>query len=439
MAPNGHSTVGASTCERWWNCPGSCALCAKLPPADTTRYAAEGTAAHWLCEHVLTNKIAYNAQWDATHMIGEPIEGDDMQFTVTEEMADAVNLYVDTILEDIKRIGCTLRGSLEVEGKDSWQHWDKKTQERPNQNWVNIEKGFELKDVDTEARGTNDASIYRPGETLIVYDFKYGQGIAVEAQENKQMLYYAIGAAGNNLMKFKSIELVIIQPRAQHPQGPVRRWITTPEYVAQFKKELREHIAETRNPNAITKTGKWCRFCNAKMICPAMRDKSYEVAKIDFAQAPEKNILKTPDQLSKEELKLFLDNVDLLENYIAQVKAYAFKVLDNGGNIDGYKLVRSGKAHRKWNGADEDVASMLEMELGLTHDDLYTSSLKTPAQVEKLFKGAAKKSAIEVVSAYSFKPEGELKLVREDDLREKQLPSAITDFQNVNTLESLGI
>lgn len=426
MAEMTHSTVGASSCERWWNCPGSCKLIAKLPPASTTKYAAEGTAAHALCEHVLQNKVHNGAVWNADIMIDETIETEDGEFKVTEEMAAAANLYIDTIFEDVQRIGATLRGSVENAGKDSWKYWDKKTQDKVYSNWVNIEKGFELKDIDAEARGTNDASIFRPGETLIVYDFKYGAGVPVEAKENKQMLYYAIGAAGKDLMNFKTIELVIVQPRAEHPQGPVRRWVTTPEYVAKFKEELKQHIAETRNPDAKTCAGKWCRFCNAKLICPAMRDKSYELAKVDFSKPVNENKIKQPSELTKEELKLFLDNVDLLESYIAAVREYAFKILDGGGTIEGYKLVRSNKTHRKWNDTDENVATMLELELGISHDDLFTSKIKTPAQVEKLVKGSK-----DIVASYCYRPEGELKLAREEDIREKQIPSAIADFSEL--------
>lgn len=426
-----HSSVGASSCERWWNCPGSNALMAKLPPAPPTKYAAEGTVAHALCEEVLYNKVHYNAKWDATNFIGEVYEADDFQFKVTEEMAEAVNLYVNTILEDAKRIECNLRKTIQLEeiNKDSWKDLDKATQERIYSNWVNIEQGFELKDVDVEARGTNDASIFVPGETLIVYDFKYGAGIPVEAQENKQMLYYAIGAAGDKLMDYKTIELVIVQPRANHPLGPVRRWVTTPEYVAQFKRDLAVHIAETRKPNAKTKAGKWCRFCTAKVICPAMRDKSYELAKIDFSAKPETNKIKPPQMLTSEEIKLFLDNADLLEQYIKDVKAYALRILDNGGIIEGYKLVRSNKTHRKWNDTEKNIASMLALELGIAPEELYNNTLKTPAQVEKIFKNAK-----DIISAYCYRPEGELKLAKEEDMREKQTPTAIADFKNLSDL-----
>lgn len=435
MPPVFHSKVGASSCERWWNCPGSNALMAKLPPAPTSKFAAEGTAAHELCETLLKNKVLYHCDWNATNMIGEPIEADDFTFKVNEEMANAVNLYVDTILEDAKRIGCTLEGQLRKHPSstvpNAWETYTEKERAQISQRWVNIEKDFQLTDVDTDARGTNDASIYVPDETLIVYDFKYGAGIPVEAVENKQMLYYAIGAAGDKLMNFKNIELVIVQPRANHPNGPVRRWVTTPEYVAQFKEELKQRIAETRNPNANTCAGKWCRFCTAKLICPAMRDKSYELAKIDFQKPVSENRIKAPQELSPKELKLFLDNAELLENYIKEVRIYAEKMLESGKTIEGYKLVKSTKTHRKWNDKDENIAPILELELGADYDSLFNKTLKTPSQIEKMVKGSK-----ELLTNYWFRPEGKNVLVREEDQREKQTPSAIADFQN---LEDLGL
>lgn len=417
----GHSQVGASTCERWWNCPGSNALIATLPTPTTTSYAAEGTAAHSVCENVLKNKVMYHAQWDATAMIGEVIEVDDLKFKVTDEMANAANVYVNTILEDAKRIGCNIGKSVELSsGKNTM---DPDVSQRIYQPWVNIEKSFTLDDVDSEARGTNDASIYVPGETLIVYDFKYGKGVPVEATENKQMLYYAIGAAGDKLLDFKSIELVIIQPRAEHPQGPVRRWVTTPQYVNTFKQELAKRIKATRTSNH-TETGKWCRFCNAKMICPATRTKVNEIAKVDFQEPVKSNTLKTPDKLTPLELRTLLDNADLIENYIAEVREYAFNLLNRGGTVEGYKLVKGGKAHRKWEN-EELAASMLSLEFD--EEDLYKTSLKSPAQIEKL-GGTAK----EVVELYAIRPDSKLVLAKDTDVRERQNQKALADFDDID-------
>lgn len=400
-----HSQVGASTCERWWNCPGSNGLIASLPAAAPTKYAAEGTLAHKICEGGLTTMVNHpnNAICTCTGGLGREEEVDGFLVEKTEDMALGAQLYQQTIREDAKRIGCI----------DKFGHIVKE--------WVNIEQSFTLSDVDPEARGTNDASIYVPGKTLIVYDYKFGKGVPVEAIENKQMLYYAIGAGGDKLMEFESIELVIVQPRAEHPQGPVRRWITTPQYVNTFKQELGKRIKNTRISND-TETGKWCRFCGAKMICPATRTKVNEIAKIDFQEPVKSSALKTPDRLTPLELKTLLDNADLIENYIRDVREYAFNLLERGGSVEGYKLVKGGKAHRKWE--DEELAaSMLELEFG--EDEIYKTSLKSPAQIEKL-GGSAK----EVVDLYAIRPDSKLVLAKDTDVRERQNQKALADFED---------
>lgn len=401
-----HSQVGASTCERWWNCPGSNALIESLPVPPPTKYAAEGTLAHKICEGGLATMVNHpnNAICSCTGAIGREEEVDGFLIERTEEMALGAQLYQKTIKEDAIRIGCIKSGRIVKE-------------------WVNIEQGFKLDDVDPEARGTNDASIYVPGKTLIVYDYKFGKGVPVEAIENKQMLYYAIGAAGNKLMDFESIELVIVQPRAEHPQGPVRRWVTTPQYVNTFKQELGKRIKATRTSDH-TETGKWCRFCSAKMICPATRTKVNEIAKADFQEPVKANALKTPDRLTPLELKTLLDNADLIENYLNEVREYAFNLLNRGGTVEGYKLVKGGKAHRKWENEDL-AASMLELEFG--EDEIYKTSLKSPAQIEKL-GGSAK----EVVEMYAIRPDSKLVLARDTDVRERQNQKALADFDDID-------
>ena len=49
MPPITHSILGASAAERWMNCPPSARLTAGMADEETT-FAAEGTAAHALCE-----------------------------------------------------------------------------------------------------------------------------------------------------------------------------------------------------------------------------------------------------------------------------------------------------------------------------------------------------------------------------------------------------
>ena len=165
-----------------------------------------------------------------------------------------------------------------------------------------------------------------------------------------------------------------------------------------------------------------------------MRDKTYELAKVDFAKV-ENTSIPAPETLTKEQIKLFLDNADLLENYISAVREYAFNLVNRGETIEGYKLVKSGKTHRKWKEEDENiVAEMLALELGVDKDSLFETKLKTPAQVEKLVKGSK-----DIVGSYSFKPEGALKLVKESNIKESQKPTAIADFQLETAIADLGL
>ncbi len=416
-----HSPVGASSCERWWNCPGSNSLIATQPPADTSIYAAEGTAAHELAEQMLKLVLCApgNKYPVGDGMIGETKEVDGFNIKITEDMNEAVKLYVETIISDAVENGCTLRNA----SPNGHLH-DKKDIDRVYSPWLNIEKQFHLKDVDEEAFGTNDASLIRPGEKLIVYDFKYGRGIPVEAVENKQLLYYAAGVAGDDLLSFKTVELVIIQPRAAHPEGPIRRWSTTPEYVLEFKNELKKRIQATREKDAPLSAGKWCKFCNAKLVCPAMKDKIADTARMDFGLVPARNVLPKPEQLTPEQLRVFLDNAELLEDFIKSVREYAFGFANRGGNIPGYKLVHSDNTRRKW--IDEKRAAvMLELEFG--EDKVYEVKLKSPAQVEKISKAAKAR-----VAELCCKPEGKLTLVRDTDVREGQTARALSDFQNID-------
>ena len=62
--------------------------------------------------------------------------------------------------------------------------------------------------------GTADC-ILIGGDTLHVIDFKYGKGVSVSAEENLQMILYALGAyeACRILYPIETVKLSIVQPR----------------------------------------------------------------------------------------------------------------------------------------------------------------------------------------------------------------------------------
>ncbi len=235
-----HSKIGGSGAHRFWECPGSIALAdkARAKPGfedSPSVYASEGTVAHQLAEQCLIDND------DPDGFIGFSFEADDRIIKVTQNMADAVQVYLDTIRKDCQKFGT-------------------------NAAFLEIEKGFSLPSIDPEAFGTNDACLHIPYETLIVYDYKHGKGVVVEVRHNKQLLYYALGAIqGKEDVEF--VELVIVQPRAPHKEGTVRSITYTRDNLEIFEMELKNKVIATKNPNAIRRGGQWCKFCAAYSIC----------------------------------------------------------------------------------------------------------------------------------------------------------------------------
>lgn len=382
----GHSSIGASTCHRWWNCPGSVALVATVPPQPPSPYAEEGTAAHELAERCLITWIP------PEQFIGQTMKNG---IEVTEEMCEAVQIYLDTIREDAKEMGIDL------------------TNAENYGTYLQVEHKFHLDHIDEDAYGTNDANLAEPFGLLRVYDYKHGSGVPVEVKNNKQGMYYAIGAALQG--DFNEVEIVIVQPNAPHRDGPVRRWRFPISELHAFEAELVGRISDTRAPNAPLIAGDHCKFCPAAGCCPALQEKALAVAQGDFNAKPE--------TIAPEQIKRILDNAELINNFVASVEAFAQSVLERGGEIPGYKLVKK-KSNRKW--IDEEAVELVYPEAVEM-----VKKIKSPAQLEKLIGGKKGKEQIE---ALCYKPDNGNVLAPESDPRPEVKSSALADFQTLETL-----
>ena len=333
--------------ERWMNCPGALALCATIPTPASSKHAMEGTAAHEL------GALCLEQNEDACQWIGETIEVEDKMFKVTEEMADAVQVYLDAV-----------RGDLEENGLDYKE--------------LAIEKQFQLEAIPA-VKGTNDSSFSSPLGKLYVYDYKHGQGTYVEVEENPQLMIYAIGAMQKAGWVNEEVEIVIAQPRYRDEEvAPVRRWVVTKLELCAFIAKLKNAIAECQKKDAKLCPGTWCAksFCPAQGICPALRDKA--VAVVDNSVTT----LNFPDpaKLSPEEIAKVLEASGMISSWAKEVHAYAKRQAEElGVQIPGHKLVAK-KGRRAW--TDEvAVENEFEHEFG---DDIYDKKLKSPAKLEKV-------------------------------------------------------
>lgn len=410
-----HSKIGASTCERWWNCPGSVALVAQCPPQKSSVFADEGTVAHLVGEWGLRTgrdavefvgskaiqiktkegEVKFEFKEDIRTFKGAVKTG--VEIEVTDEMAEAVQMYLDTIRFDMASY------NLGIED-------------------IKIEHRFHLKNIDENAYGTNDCNLPVFLDRVIVYDYKHGQGIAVDAEENKQLMYYALGAA--ELGDYETIEVVIVQPRAVHRDGPVRRWTISRSDLAAFGEELKNRIASTRRADAEVNAGSWCKksFCPAMAACPAIRGVVAREATLVF----DKPVmgLPRPETLSPEMLRNILDAMPMAEAWLTSVWAYAEQKANNGEKILGYKLVQGREGNRKWKDEALVIKDLIkEVE---NPNDLYERKLVSPAQVEKLIGKSKEKRAI--VDNLITRSEGKIIMVPENDPRTGVQPNATQVF-----------
>jgi hypothetical protein len=338
-----HARLSPSSAHRWMACPGSLRLIESLPAEyrDTTSdFAAEGTAAHTLLETCLLLGI------DASDYLGTLVDG----FEVDQEMVDSVQLAVDLV----KSFG-------------------------PGTVWTEQR----LSTLPGEF-GTVDVIHWSPETRVLrVVDLKYGRGVVVEAKDNPQLLTYGLGAALNLIGEdFERLELYIVQPRALHPEGPVRSDSLSWEELGRFKRRLEEAAARTEDPNAPLVAGEHCRFCPAAPVCPAQLAHSESVALTAFRDAPIE--IPAPETLDRETFLRALNAADQVETWFRQVRGYAQRLLEAGEEVPGWKLVQR-RATRKWKD-EEEVLRWAEQEDSL--GAVTEQKVKSVAQAEKSLKRA---------------------------------------------------
>ncbi len=367
MTELAHSPLGGSTLKRWSNCPGSVKRCEGVPN-KTSSYAEEGTRAHEIAAYYLRNR-----KW--------PDNTD-------AETIEAVKVYTDAVMQDFEPLVYC---------------------------WV--EKKFSLSLIHPNLFGTADCVVYNTEKKLLrVYDYKHGSGTLVEVQEdgkpNEQLLYYALGAALTLNLLIEEVEIIIVQPRCPHPDGPVRRWRFSGLYLLEFAADLSAFAKATEEANAPLKAGPHCKFCPAAGQCPELHQMAVVLAKEQFSP----DFSYDPDCLSKTLLWL-----PVLEGWIKSVREFAYGEAQQGRVPPGWKLVQK-RATRKWR--DElQAGEVLLANFG--NEEIFSRTLRTPAQVEKLLKD---KVAVDVL--VEFKSSG-YTLAPESDRRESARLDARSEFEVV--------
>lgn len=373
MPPEVHSVLGASAADRWMNCTPSAQLTAGMED-ETTTFAAEGTAAHALCEWKVRKALKMRAGRRPTSDYW------------TDEMEEFTDDYRDFIMD--------LVGQAKQHCKDPV---------------TLIEQHLDFSCYVPDGFGTGDFLLVADKE-LNVVDFKYGRGVAVYADHNPQMMLYALGALNlfDCLYDIEQVTMTIFQPRL----SSISTWTITATELYQWAEDVLKPKAElAAKGEGEFVSGSWCRFCKARNTCRARAESFLELARMEF---------QPPALLSDEEVAEVIEKADELSKWASDVMAYAqAEAIENGKHWDGYKLVE-GRSVRKF--SDEAKVEAAAKEAGYT--DIYNKSLITLTAFEKLM---GKKTFADVLGQYVTKPAGKLTLVPVSDKRPEVSVNTVND------------
>jgi hypothetical protein len=327
-------------------CPGSVGLVAKMPPQPSTSYANEGTLLHECAAMLLQHDLRPG------DLLGTQING----VTLTEELID------DKLLVAFK-----LLNTVDPDAKMD----------------VAVEAKVGFGDLLPGVFGSCDV-LGRMGDTAYIIDWKFGDGVPVEAEENPQLLFYAAAAMRTPGLEWvfdgaKDITLVIIQPPG------IKTWGTTFDRVRLFERELLLAVKQAQSPLPPMRAGDHCRWCPAKAICPELTGQARRALETKL------------DVLDARATGQMLQLADRVEEWAAAVRSHAMQRLEQNRPVDGYKLVAK-RGTRKWINEDAAVETLSRV---ISREELYETTVLSPAAIEKKLKKIKQKLPDELVVSIS--------------------------------------
>lgn len=353
-----HALLSPSAAHRWMNCPPSACLEREFP-SSSSEVAAEGTAAHALCEHKLRKLLKLRSK--RPHSDFED-----------DEMDRCSDDYVSFVQEQMREIPSPM---------------------------VLVEQRLDLTRYVPEAFGTADCIIVG-GDRLHVVDFKYGMGVLVEAKHNPQMILYALGALEllDGIYDIQTISMSIFQPRREN----VCTWSLPKEELLRWARDdLVEKARLAYMGEGEYCAGEWCTFCRASVRCRARAEEKLRLAKEEF---------KYPPLITDEEIEDVLGEIPELIKWANAILAYATDAaVNHGKEWTGFKIVE-GRSVRRYK--DEDAVAREAESAGYT--DIFDRKLISLTQMEKLM---GKKAFTDILGGLIEKPPGKPTLVPISDKR----------------------
>jgi hypothetical protein len=364
-----HALLSASGAHKWLNCPPSARLEEQFPES-TSEYAEEGRLAHAIAELKLTKHF--------TPMGPRKFAGELKKLQESPRYDPEMMSHTDSYLEYIQK---------RVHAFSSPPH-------------VVIEKRLNYSSVAPEGFGTGDCIIIG-GNTLVIVDFKYGKGVPVSAEQNPQMMLYALGALFEYQMLYmiENVQMAIVQPRLDS----IGEWEISAADLLCWGAEILPIAQLAFDGKGDFHAGEHCRFCRAKATCRARCDTMTALEAFGGAKPP---------LITHQELGEILLRAQTLQAWVSDLEEYALATLLLGGEIPGWKAVE-GRSTRQFINTDE--AFKVVKTAGYDEALLYERKPITLTAVEKLL---GKKQFGELLESQVTKAPGKPALAPESDKRE---------------------
>lgn len=386
-----HALLSASGASRWINCTPSARLEEKYGEHTTSAFASEGTLAHEIAElYLRLDVLGTIDNEDFEEQIGIKTSNE----LFKEEMLDYVSVYTDY-----------------CEG----QYNEAKTNDACAA--IEIEQKLDLTGYVPESFGTADCIVIANG-TLEIIDLKYGKGVPVYAEYNKQLMLYALGAidAFSIMYDIDTVKMTIVQPRL----GNISTYQMSVEELGIWAdQELKPAAEKAFAGEGELSSGDWCKFCSIKNRCKALYGKMLEAAKYEFAE---------PELMTDDEIADVLGRATKLIEWLDSVKEYASsEALNNNKKWPGFKLVE-GVSRRKWDDEEKVANAIFANFPEASDDEIYEMKLKSISAIEKLY---GKKIVDEKLKSVIIKPQGKPTLVPDSDKRPALgIEDAVNDFKD---------
>ena len=331
-----HARLSPSSSSRWLSCTASVEASEKYENKSNSA-SVWGTNVHYLGEQLLIGK---------TIEVGQEHTEQGVTFTVDKEMLECAEEYADYVKSFIDKNSVVL-----------------------------VEEQFDLGFISKGQFGTSDATVLNDTH-LHVMDLKTGHNI-VNAENNTQLMLYALGAIHEleAIYDIDKVTLHIVQTRANH----IDTWETSYDKLMTFQ-TMAKVTAEAiiKGETTFNPSEKACKWCAHQTNCEALKAHVEETIKGAFDELEE--IDGKADLIDVEHIKKILDNKDLIVSFIKAVEARSLELMQEGTEIEGYKLVES-KTNRKWRD-EAEVAKYLNGKIKV--NELWVKKLIPMTKILKL-------------------------------------------------------